>query len=718
MKKVFIFLMLLPMIGYNQVANYGYTSTTSTWGYNSSPTVFTGLGAGINDALSTATNIGFTFTYNSVAYTQFKVSTNGFLTFNTANTLTQPTNNLKTSTDRVILAVLWDDCQTASSTGNVNYQLTGISPTRVLTVEWYKLRWNKNGFSAGTIDCQIKLYESTNVIEYIYNRGTYQSFGNSTIGSITASIGLGGATLNDFLSLSDIKASPTKSTSTETSTIGYQPTELTTMTQAQANTQIPNGTKYRFYPPITNDNCSGGTSLTVNSGTSCTTSSSGSTIGATQSIAACVGTADDDVWYTFVATQPVHLLTETPVTIGDAVMQVYSGSCASLSTIACINDATTGNETTTLTGLTIGNTYFVRVHSFASGSGQGTFTMCVTTPPTIITSGAFSEFNSCSGSVSTEQSYTISGSGLIDNITITAPIGFELSTTSGNGFTTPLTLTQTSGIVSLTTIYVRLKSNATGSPSGNIINSSSSATTQNISVSGTLTSISVGGTVISNQNVNSGDSPNDISLTGNNGSVVKWISSPDNLFTTTTDILVTNTTLLSNDMGPITSTTYYRAIVKNGVCIQDNSSYVKMTVLIVLPIELLYFKVNKFEGYNHLTWSTSSEHNNYYFNIEKTQDGVTYHNMISINGAGNTNNQSYYEYDDYDVNNDINYYRLKQTDFDGVFKYHDIISVDNSNKIKIVVRVINLYGTEVDIKTKGVLILIYDDGTINKLFNE
>ena len=140
---------------------------------------------------------------------------------------------------------------------------------------------------------------------------------------------------------------------------------------------------------------------------------------------------------------------------------------------------------------------------------------------------------------------------------------------------------------------------------------------------------------------------------------------------------------------------------------------------IALPIELLYFNVDKREGYNHLTWSTSSEHNNDYFNIEKTQDGAIYYNISTINGSGSSNNQSYYEYDDYDVNSDINYYRLKQTDFDGVFKYHDIISVDNnSNKIRIIVRVINLYGTEVDIKTKGVLILIYDDGTIKKLFNE
>jgi len=54
MKKfIFIILLLLPMIGYNQVSNYSYLATTSTWAANSSPTVITGLGAAINDVLYT-----------------------------------------------------------------------------------------------------------------------------------------------------------------------------------------------------------------------------------------------------------------------------------------------------------------------------------------------------------------------------------------------------------------------------------------------------------------------------------------------------------------------------------------------------------------------------------------------------------------------------------------------------------------------------------------
>ena len=134
-------------------------------------------------------------------------------------------------------------------------------------------------------------------------------------------------------------------------------------------------------PPVNNE-CLTATILTVNGTATCTTSTSGNTNFATQSQVGCSGTADDDVWYSFVATSSFHTITVTPTTLSDVVFQVFSGGCGGLTSLACIN-ATTGasNETTTLTGLTIGATYRVRVYSSNNGTGQGTFSICVTTPP-------------------------------------------------------------------------------------------------------------------------------------------------------------------------------------------------------------------------------------------------------------------------------------------------------------------------------------------------
>lgn len=90
---------------------------------------------------------------------------------------------------------------------------------------------------------------------------------------------------------------------------------------------------------------------------------------------------------------------------------------------------------------------------------------------------------------SAEQSFTVSGSSLTNNIAVTPSTNFEISTTSGSGFqSTPITLTQTGGIVSTTTIYVRLKSGLSIGTyaSQNIVSTSTGATTKNVAVSGSV----------------------------------------------------------------------------------------------------------------------------------------------------------------------------------------------------------------------------------------
>ena len=121
-------------------------------------------------------------------------------------------------------------------------------------------------------------------------------------------------------------------------------------------------------------------------------------------------------------------------------------------------------------------------------SGNGQIIISCNTSPAIAISGSLSAFANCSGTASTEQSFTTSGSWLTANITVTAPTGFELSTTSGGSFSNPLTLTESGGSVANTTIFVRMAASATGTPTGNITLASTGATTQNMAVSGTVSS--------------------------------------------------------------------------------------------------------------------------------------------------------------------------------------------------------------------------------------
>jgi hypothetical protein len=92
----------------------------------------------------------------------------------------------------------------------------------------------------------------------------------------------------------------------------------------------------------------------------------------------------------------------------------------------------------------------------------------------------------------------------------------------------------------------------------------------------------------------------------------------------------------------------------------------------VLPVELVYFNA-KLENQNNafLEWKTSSEINNEKFVIQKSYDGVNYYEIGEILGAGNSFETNSYTFTDSDITSEKVYYRLKQVDFDGHFKFYE-----------------------------------------------
>jgi len=100
---------------------------------------------------------------------------------------------------------------------------------------------------------------------------------------------------------------------------------------------------------------------------------------------------------------------------------------------------------------------------------------------------------------------------------------------------------------------------------------------------------------------------------------------------------------------------------------------------ITLPIELEDFTVTEENNSVKLFWTTASEINNDYFTIEHAADGIDYTEISKIDGAGNSNNRISYTYVDENPKEGINYYRLKQTDFDGDYTYSNIkvINIDS-----------------------------------------
>lgn len=225
MKKITLLLalMMLAIAGtYAQSAStYAFSSSMGTFTENSgAATTIAGVRA--DTFISTAQNIGFTFVYEGVNYTQFKMGSNGFISLNTAGTATLTTNDFSSAnaTSRPIIAPLWDDLDGATPTTSLaSYEVTGVAPNRVLTVEWKNWEWNWNSGATPVISFQVKLYETTNVIEFVYRQE------NGAVASGSASIGIGSATgsgSGSYLNLTSVTA-PAVSSTASTTNISVKP---------------------------------------------------------------------------------------------------------------------------------------------------------------------------------------------------------------------------------------------------------------------------------------------------------------------------------------------------------------------------------------------------------------------------------------------------------------------------------------------------------------
>ncbi|MEO1261903.1 MAG: CARDB domain-containing protein [Bacteroidota bacterium] len=178
--------------------------------------------------------------------------------------------------------------------------------------------------------------------------------------------------------------------------------------------------EWLLLPPPVNDECANATPFpAIPTDNSCAYVNA-HTVSATESLAGCVGSADDDIWFSFVA-PATSISTELNLISGsgDMVHEVFSGSCGTLNSILCSDP-----ESNTLTGLTTGETYFIRVYSYAS-SGYSEFELCLKVPPQPPANDL------CSDAIPISCGQTISGSTL--NSTVD-PIGCAfLNSTSGYG---------------------------------------------------------------------------------------------------------------------------------------------------------------------------------------------------------------------------------------------------------------------------------------------
>lgn len=135
-----------------------------------------------------------------------------------------------------------------------------------------------------------------------------------------------------------------------------------------------------------------------------------------------------------------------------------------------------------------------------------------------------------------------------------------------------------------------------------------------------------------------------------------------------------------------------------------------------LPVELVSLKGYNKDYKNSVVWITGSENGCSHYDIDKSIDGAKWHHIGSVNGAGTTNEQREYSFDDYEFREIINYYRVKQYDFDGEFDILGIVAIDNSDKKKYILKVYDLTGREVGLEFDGIKIILYSDGSTITIF--
>lgn len=157
------------------------------------------------------------------------------------------------------------------------------------------------------------------------------------------------------------------------------------------------------YAQPANDPCSG--AITLASSTTCINTAGTLTSSSyTPPITGCGATNKTDVWYNFVAQSSNETITVSSAP-GQVRLQLFSGSCAALTSVAC------GNTSIAATGLTIGNMYWIRVYT--QNNSGGTFNICVTHAPP--------SNDNCAGAISlTSNTSCINTASTLNGATATA----------------------------------------------------------------------------------------------------------------------------------------------------------------------------------------------------------------------------------------------------------------------------------------------------------
>jgi len=179
------FTFFVPQPARAAAADYDFGVSLGTYSDISGEAGYTVSTAAGDDGAENIT-LPFTFNYDTVDYITGRISVNGWLEMGQTYTGGGYTNALDSTEAKPLLAPLWDDLLDDASS-EIGYVTLGSAPNRVFVVQWKNVLWPV-GEGRTPQNFQVRLYETTNVIEFVY--GAMNAPGSAP----SASIGINDAT--------------------------------------------------------------------------------------------------------------------------------------------------------------------------------------------------------------------------------------------------------------------------------------------------------------------------------------------------------------------------------------------------------------------------------------------------------------------------------------------------------------------------------------------
>jgi len=222
MQKIYLFLLIscFAFKGYSQTAAAYLETPTISATYNdiSGITGVTSVPVLCDDCNVTGIPIGFTFKFCGANYTTLAASSNGFLSL--YNSPLAPYMNAPANITGVgFIMPFWDNLSgvfiTGSFTTPAAYCITrGAAPNRVFTFEWQDFNVGLSTCTTCTGNFQVNLYETSNMVEFVYGFMTYSG--------MTATIGIANSA-TDWQTLDNTGFYPTPSSTVFTASLATGP---------------------------------------------------------------------------------------------------------------------------------------------------------------------------------------------------------------------------------------------------------------------------------------------------------------------------------------------------------------------------------------------------------------------------------------------------------------------------------------------------------------